>query len=235
MKKPIIGILAKHLIRNSPRLDLYIRDEVKDAIFYNGATPIGLVPSTVGMDLVMTVDEKKVSADLDSHLTFVEKELLVEQIKMCDGVVFQGGAESDAYEIFVARYCYENDIPMLCICEGQTNLLRAVGGSTKKLPNGDRHYRMTEEYVHDIFIEKDTLLYDIIKKHVMKVNSRHHFTPDDCRNLTVSAHDDEGNIEVVEDKSKRFCIGMRFHPESLYLKDENHNAIIKAFIDACKR
>ena len=45
--------------------------------------------------------------------------------------------------------------------------------------------------------------------------------------------DENGNIEAVEDKSKTCFMGLRFHPESLYLTDENHNNIIKKFIEIC--
>ena len=45
MKKVIIGIVSKHYASyKSDRADTYIRDEVKQAIFDNGAIAIGILP-----------------------------------------------------------------------------------------------------------------------------------------------------------------------------------------------
>ena len=37
MSKPIIGIVSKHFVKNGIRPNTYIRDEIKQAIFDNGA------------------------------------------------------------------------------------------------------------------------------------------------------------------------------------------------------
>ena len=39
--------------------------------------------------------------------------------------------------------------------------------------------------------------------------------------------------DVVESKNKKFYMGVRFHPESLYKIDKNMNNIFKYFIDIC--
>lgn len=44
MKKPIIGIVAKHYKKESGRLETFIRDEVEQAIFDNGGVAIGILP-----------------------------------------------------------------------------------------------------------------------------------------------------------------------------------------------
>lgn len=46
---------------------------------------------------------------------------------------------------------------------------------------------------------------------------------------------DDGYADVVEDKRKRFYIGVRFHPESLYKIDETMNLIFKEFIERCRK
>ena len=46
MNKPIIGIVAKHYATyKSNKIDTFIRDEVKQAIFDNGAIAIGILAS----------------------------------------------------------------------------------------------------------------------------------------------------------------------------------------------
>ena len=45
MNKPIIGIVAKHYATyKSNKIDTFIRDEVKQAIFDNGGIAIGILP-----------------------------------------------------------------------------------------------------------------------------------------------------------------------------------------------
>lgn len=154
---------------------------------------------------------------------------------MCDGIILSGGTKSDAYEIWIANYCYKNNIPILGICAGQNNLVRGVGGKTKKVLNPEIHCQPDLDYVHSIKIDKSSKFFKFVNTQNMKVNSRHLNTIDNPANLSVSAYDEFGNIEVTEDKTKKCFIGMRFHPESLYLTDKTHNNIFKKFIEICSR
>ncbi len=67
------------------------------------------------------------------NLSAEERENLIAQIKLCDGIIMQGGIETDNYEIIIAKYCYDNNIPVLGICAGQNNIVRALGGATYKI------------------------------------------------------------------------------------------------------
>ena len=57
----------------------------------------------------------------------------------------------------------------------------------------------------------------------------------DCPLLDKVAFCEDGYPDVIESKDKKFYIGVRFHPESLYKKDKNMNTIFKEFINACKK
>lgn len=39
-------------------------------------------------------------------------------VKLCDGILLQDGGACDNYEMIVAKYCYDNNIPTLGICCG---------------------------------------------------------------------------------------------------------------------
>ncbi len=41
-KKPIIGIVSKHFLKEEIRPDMFIRDEIKQSIFDNGGIAIGI-------------------------------------------------------------------------------------------------------------------------------------------------------------------------------------------------
>lgn len=233
-KKVIIGIVAKHGITKVSKPDTLIRDEMKDAIFYNNAIAIGILPSTSELKFVNQENEQYVSNNIETLLTEKEKQDLINQINLCDGIILSGGLNSDIYEIWVGKYCHENDIPIIAICAGQNNLTRAIGGSIKNVSNPSLHDQPEAEYVHEIKINENTKFYNFVKTKNFKVNSRHKNVIDNPANLIISATDTDGNIEVVEDPTKKCFIGMRFHPESLYLIDENHNNIFKTFINICK-
>ena len=52
IEKPIIGIVSKHYPKyEKRRIDTYIRDEIKNAIFDNGGIAIGIVPTEKGINL----------------------------------------------------------------------------------------------------------------------------------------------------------------------------------------
>lgn len=226
INKPVIGIVSKHYATyKNNRTDTFVRDEVKQAIFDNGGVAIGILP----------VEEKiKYCGDnFQDNLSDSENENLISQIMLCDGIILQGGLESDNYEVFVARYCYDNDIPILGICAGQNNIARALGGTTYKITNPEKHNRSFDDYVHDIQIDKNSKFHHIVNVNKMRVNSRHKRTIENCPMLDKVAFCDDGYPDVIESQNKRFYVGVRFHPESLYKIDKNMNSIFKEFIRIC--
>lgn len=227
MNKPIIGIVSKHYATyQSNRPDTFVRDEVKQAIFDNGGIAIGILPT-----------EKEINYsgdDWKDNLSEEERLNLFKQLSLCDGIVLQGGAETDNYESIIAKYCYDNDIPILGICAGQNNIVRGLGGTIYKISNPEKHNKPFEDFVHSITIDKKSKFYQIVKEEKMMVNSRHKRTINECPGLDKVAFCEDNYPDVVESKNKRFYIGVRFHPESLYKKDKKHNKIFEAFINACR-
>ena len=82
-------------------------------------------------------------------------------------------------------------------------------------------------YSHFINIDKDTLLYNIIGKEKVEVNSLHSFCVPDTK-LCISARSDDETIEAIEDKRKKFFLGVQWHPE--LLDDENTDKFFTYFI-----
>ena len=225
--KPVIGIISKHFKENkSILIDTYIRDEIKQAVFDNGGMAIGILQPKDG---IFTGGD-----DWKDNYTAEERENLISQINMCDGIIIQGGRECDIYECIVAKYCYDNDVPVLGICAGQNMLVRALGGTTYDIPNPEKHDRLGVDYVHSITIDENSKFYNIVKTKTMKVNSRHKRCVKDCPSLDIVGVCEDGYPDVIESKDKKFYIGVRFHPESLYKIDEKHNLIFKEFIKVCR-
>lgn len=225
--KIVIGIVGKHYQSDKKRTDTYVRDEVKQAIFDNGgiATKI-LSPSE---ELMYYRNNWKI---FEKRLI---KDDIIKQIDLCDGIILQGGTTNEVYESFIAKYCYDNDIPCLGICAWQNCIANALGGTIKYIDNLEIHSKPNDEYVHFITINKNSKFYNIIKKEKIKVNSRHKNIIDDSKNLEQVAFCIDNYPDVIEDKNKKFYIGLRFHPESLYKTNENINNIFKFFIEQCKK
>lgn len=102
MNKPIIGIVSKHYATyksNKNKIDTFIRDEVKQAIFDNGGVAIGILPTEANINYC--------GDNWKDNLSIEEKENLIAQLKLFDGIILQGGVETDNYESIIAKYCYE--------------------------------------------------------------------------------------------------------------------------------
>ena len=224
MSKVIIGIVGKHIKDDKVRTNTLIRDEVKQAIFDNGA--IGIL--STNNEILYTTDEWQIVEEK------IQKEEIIEQIKLCDGIILQGGTTNEAFENWIAKYCYDNNIPCLGICAGQNSVVRGLGGTTYKISNPEKHNKLNEDYVHSIHIDVSSKFYNIIHKEDIMVNSRHKRAIDESPLLAKVGLCEDGYADVVESKDKKFYIGVRFHPESLYKMDENMNKIFKSFIEACK-
>ncbi|MBQ8845257.1 MAG: gamma-glutamyl-gamma-aminobutyrate hydrolase family protein [Clostridia bacterium] len=228
MDKPIIGIISKHYNGSGVRRSTHISDEIKNAILDNGGIPIGIIPTNKGVNYLF--------ADFWKNcLSQEEQENILAQINLCDGLIIQGGARSDIYEVYIARYAFDHDIPTLGICQGQNTMIRAMGGTTKNVENLSKHGQTWADYAHPIRVMKDSKFYQIVKCERFKVNSRHKTTIDNpSSKYYVSGISDDGSYEVLEAPNKRFNFAIRFHPETLYAKDKKHNRIFSAFVNACK-
>lgn len=233
--KVIIGLVLKYMELKNIKTFTYVYNEMKDVIFKNNAIAIGIIPSMKKRIRVYQANESEIYSNLENLFTQQEKEDMIAQIRLCHGVILSGGSESDAYEMWIAKYCHENDIPILGFCAGHNNLIRGIGGSIKKVISPEIHNQPEIDYVHSIKIDPASNFYQFVNVENMKVNSRHEKTIDNFANLTIAAQDEFGNIEVTEDQTKKCFFGIRFHPESLYLKDKTHNQIFQKFIEICKK
>lgn len=90
------------------------------------------------------------------------------------------------------------------------------------------NHNKESEYVHEISIQTDSKLYEILREQKIKVNSRH----GKCvphTSLSKVAYSEDGIIEAIEDKTKKFFIGVQWHPETL-MKDKYSNRLFEEFI-----
>ena len=95
MNKPIIGIVSKHYATYKfNKIDTFVRDEVKQAIFDNGGIAIGILPTESHINYC--------GDNWKDNLSIEEKENLITQIKLCSVIILQDGLETDNYENIIS-------------------------------------------------------------------------------------------------------------------------------------
>lgn len=231
-EKPIIGVISKPNVFCDEQLftQQIIYDGVRNAILTHGGLAVGILPTKI-TNKFCTSDE----IINDSNFSLLELQDLYSLIDKCNGIIIQGGLSSDDYEIKAAKYAIDKDIPILGICAGFNNIIRAMNGKVFAI-NNSKHNSEDGKIVHKNKIKENTLLHDILKTTEVDVNSIHTMfaNKEDIKNLEISAYSDDGYVEAVELKDKKFCLGVKWHPE-LMPNDENMNNIFKYFIETCKK
>lgn len=135
-----------------------------------------------------------------------------ELIKECHGIILPGGSNYHSIDLKIVNYLYDNNIPTLGICLGMQIMSVAFNGKLSHIENN--LHQSKEEYVHQVSIKENSKLATILKDKEIQVNSRHneYITNTD---LDKVAYSKDGILEAVESKSKKFFIGIQWHPESI--------------------
>lgn len=227
MKKPIIGIVGKPAMTTDMWHYMEIVDDIRYVLVKNGALAVGILPTEEKLDF-------KIDEEIDKNVLTEED---IENLKLIlarvDGVILEGGLVSNQYEEEIAKLCIEKDIPIMGICSGFNNLIRAMGG-TVHIDANTFHNQFGSKIAHDVEIKQNSKLFDILKTTKIPVNSIH----------TCIAYEDEikeykvvatcpidQTVEAVELDNKRFVMGIKWHPEFM----ESMNSIFEAFIRECSR
>lgn len=203
MKKKI-GVLVR------PNMEHFtINREISDIIIQHNCIPIGIIP---------TCNEGPMPLESFQDMRDI--------LSLCDGVILQGGDCFYDYDVQVVRYLHKHDIPTLGICLGMQTMGCTFGGKLEKIENDTHHHYV--DYVHSIVIYPHSKLYSILQKETIVVNSRHH---EQVINTHLPIVASACNItEAIEDASKKFFIGVEWHPESI--NDENSRALFQAFFES---
>ncbi len=149
-----------------------------------------------------------------------------ELIDLCDGIIFQGGDDFEEYDLDALKYIYDIDKPVLGICLGMQLMGMLFDGEMIDINN----HKKKLSYAHSVTINRNSILYNIFKTNNIKVNSRHKSVIKNTK-LKVVGISNDGYIEALEDSSKRFFIGVQWHPENMVSFDNKQNNLFKYFIN----
>ena len=223
--KPIIGIIGR-VIDNK----ICINDEIRYAVLKSGGIPFIIIPNQKQL-----YNKKKIK-----NLKVTEKRYLKKIVNKIDGLLLQGGNTWHQYDEYIYKYALKKNIPILGICMGMQMICKIDVTNSKKNDNLEKNltyinHNQTKKYVHKVRILNNTNLSKIIKKDIIYVNSRHNYHVKKVNNLSVTAYSNDGFIEGVEYKNKKFVIGVEWHPESTFDNDAFSKRLFKSFIKSCKK
>jgi putative glutamine amidotransferase len=178
-------------------------------------------------------------------------------ISRLDGLVMAGGAdieparygaahqegtdkprvERDASELGLYRAAREANLPVFGICRGLQIMAVAHGGSLHQhLPDvvGNTLHRDAPGTFnnHGATFTPGSLIADLVGTTEVTVNSSHHQAVDSPGDLTVTGYAEDGTIEVCEDPSAEFVLGVQWHPEFSNDEQVSEN-LFRAFVKAC--
>lgn len=172
-----------------------------------------------------------------------------------DGIVLNGGTDvaperygaerlpttdppderRDTFELGLARAAIAHGIPLLGICRGMQLLNVALGGTLiqELKTRTDVEHQVWDPHdraVHEIAIERDSLLGRAIGRDRLGVNSIHHQAVDRLGDgLRVTARADDGTVEAIEHASGR-AMGVQWHPEFMGgTAAADHRALFSTF------
>lgn len=206
MNKPIIGITFRCSI-NDNREIYKVNKSIVEKVKENGGIPI----------LILEYNE-----------TILD---------ICKGFIIPGGNTWNKLDESIILYALNNNKPLLGICAGMQALGNLMYFNSDKSDrtikvnsiSNINHNILKNCYIHKININKG-ILFDILGKKEIEVNSRHNDTIVNNSAFKVEAISDDNIIEAIS--LNPLVIGVQWHPEDL--QDENSNKLFKYLIEKSK-
>lgn len=200
MNNITIGIIARNEILNNINLQVVTKNNLK--YIHNKCNYIAIL-------------------NYDNNL--IDTEVL----KLCNGIIIQGGSDIYPYHFQIVDYCFKNNIPILGICMGHQIIgLYSTNQNEDDLIKINNHYNKDKKHI--INIKENTTLYKIFGP-TLEVNTRHLYALDKVKKpFKVSALSEDNVIEAIEYiDDNHFLLGVQFHPEDLKNTEPLYNYFLK--------
>ncbi len=182
------------------------------------------------------------------------EEGIEETLDVLDGILFSGGSdldpdlygqaahpetdgirpERDRGELALLTGALERDLPVLAVCRGSQVLNVARGGDlVQHLPEvlGHEQHRPTPGVFadHRVDVKPESLIGSLLGERVPVKSHHHQGFGRVGEGLVESAWAEDGTLEAVEDPSRRFAVGVLWHPE-----EGPDRALFQALVDQAR-
>ena len=177
-----------------------------------------------------------------------------ETLAALDGILFSGGsdldpelysqpahpetngvrAERDRGELALLTAALERDLPVLAVCRGSQMLNVARGGDlVQHLPEvvGDEKHKHTPGVFadHEVDVKPESRVGSLLGERT-PVKSHHHQGFGRVGDgLVETAWAEDGTLEALEDPTKRFAVGVLWHPE-----EGDDGALFRALVEEAR-
>ncbi|MBM2812964.1 MAG: putative glutamine amidotransferase [Chloroflexi bacterium] len=240
MKRPLIGITCTNMANEQGREGFRLNHSYIRAVLIAGGTPV-LAPAAL---LSMPQGEEALRSLFDT----------------LHGLLLPGGADLDpslygqtphektgspdkaidALEIKLAQWALDERKPVLGICRGQQCLNVAAGGTLfQDIPSQvtdplAHRVEPRDAMAHEMIVEPDSRLSDLLGTTFLSVNSLHHQSVRDVApGFLVVARAPDGVIEGIERPDHPFAVAVQFHPEELVPGHAASARLLRAFVEQC--
>ncbi|HVS80390.1 MAG TPA: gamma-glutamyl-gamma-aminobutyrate hydrolase family protein [Pyrinomonadaceae bacterium] len=150
----------------------------------------------------------------------------------------------DETDLLVLAETEKRRVPLFAICYGIQSLNVSRGGTliqdiASQLPKAMKHEQGVprDRHSHRVRILEDSMLGKLAGSENAPVNSHHHQAIETLgRELVAAAWATDGIVEAVEDpRSDRFVLGVQWHPELGWERDELSRALFNRFVAEARR
>lgn len=237
MRRPLIGITSSLEKAEYPKT-LQLNRLYAEAIYAAG-----------GLPMILPVLE--------------DRESIEETIQRIHGLLLPGGVDvdpllfheepfpgqgridpqRDAFELMALKLSYSMKRPCLGICRGCQMIAVALGGTLyqdieREMKDTMLKHSQEAPYwypTHSIEIERESILGEIYGSTEAVVNSFHHQAVKDTGpHLYTSAKAPDGIIEAIEHRGDFFFMGVQWHPEHLWEREEETLDLFRTFVKRSK-
>ena len=196
-------------------------------------------------------------------LPFVGQEEIPYLLEGLEGIILSGGGDPDPslygeeprpglgevepardlFELTLVSQALKKGLPLLAVCRGMQLLNVALGGSLiQDLASEEdsfiKHRQQAPDWYpgHGLQIEEESLLFKLLGKRRIRVNSFHHQavkrTGEGLEVTAISPAD--GVIEAVEGKEHPFLLGVQWHPELMWQRHQSSLLLFQGLVKAAR-
>lgn len=225
--KPIIGVPLRYDKDENGVSHSYMYETLRMCIQKIGGEVMPIAP-------IVITDSYKTSLEDFPKLSDDNISSLNRFLDMCDGIILPGGTKYLESDKYILDYAIKKDIPVLGICLSmQMMSCYKEDHYLEKIDDNHLNHSQSydEKYKHKVIINKNSLLYKIIGREEINVNSFHKYAATPNNYYSISATSEDGIIEAIELNDKRFNIGVQWHPERMIDYDDASIKLMNYFMD----